>query len=202
MPDRTGRQIRTSAGGFTTRDENGPMICGYFAVFNSNYEWWPGEYEQVAPGAFSDCLSGDVRALADHQSLLVLGRTTAGTLTLREDERGLYGEIRINERDSDAMNLYARVQRGDVTQCSFGFDITDEEYIKNPDGTCLWLIRKVVLYEVSVVTFPAYEETSVEARMDNHKDLKLRRDERWRRQMKERLRNGNQNNFAAEKAGG
>lgn len=201
MPDRSVRQIRTCAAGFHTREDDGPVICGYFAVFNSNYEWWPGEYEQVAPGAFSDCLNGDVRALADHVSLLVLGRTTAGTLTLREDEHGLYGEIRINERDSDAMNLYARVQRGDVTQCSFGFDIVDEEYIKNPDGSCLWLIRKVVLYEVSVVTFPAYTETSVEARKHDYKELKERRDERWRRQMKERLKRGNQNNFAQKETG-
>lgn len=201
MPDRYVRQIRTSTAGFHTRDDDGPVICGYFAVFNSNYEWWPGEYEQVAPGAFSDCLNGDVRALADHVSLLVLGRTTAGTLTLREDEHGLYGEIKINERDSDAMNLYARVQRGDVTQCSFGFDIVDEEYIKNPDGGCLWLIRKVILYEVSVVTFPAYEETSVEARKHDCKELKARRDERWRRQMKERLKRGNQNNFAQKETG-
>ena len=85
------------------------------------------------------------------------------------------------------MNLYARVQRGDVTQCSFGFDILDEEYIRNPDGTTLWILRKVLLYEVSVVTFPAYEETSVEARKRDYASLKERRDSMWREKMKERL---------------
>ena len=93
--------------------------------------------------------------MCDHDTRIVLGRTAAGTLTLTEDERGLYGVIKINTADGDAMNLYARVQRGDVSQCSFGFDILDEEYIINPDGSELWLIRKVKLYEVSVVTFPA-----------------------------------------------
>lgn len=157
-PDRQARQIRSIPGSFQTRTlENGePVIEGYFAVFNSDYFLWPG--------AFADDLHADVRALCDHDTRIVLGRTTAGTLTLTEDERGLYGVIKINTADGDAMNLYARVQRGDVSQCSFGFDILDEEYIINPDGSELWLIRKVKLYEVSVVTFPAYEETSVSAR--------------------------------------
>lgn len=188
--DRKMRQVRARAGQFTTtRSEDGsPVIAGYFAVFNSDYEIWPGAVEQVAPGAFADTLGGDVRALTDHLTHLVLGRTTAGTLTLREDEHGLYGEIKINERDSDAMNLYARVQRGDVTQCSFGFDITDEEYIERPDGSCLWVIRKVVLYEVSVCTFPAYAETSVEARRADLETIRRRRLEQRRTKLKERLK--------------
>jgi HK97 family phage prohead protease len=190
IPNRSLRQLRSGNAGFKTRDENGPVIAGYFAVFNSPYEWCPGYVEQVAPGAFSATLGGDIRALADHDSRLVLGRTTAGTLTLQEDEHGLYGEIRINENDSDAMNLYARVQRGDVTQCSFGFDIEDEEYIHDADtNTDLWVIRSVKLYEVSVVTFPAYEETSVEARQSD-KNLEALRSARWRKKMKERLKHG------------
>jgi HK97 family phage prohead protease len=149
----------------TRNDENGPVIAGYFAVFNNPTELWHGCIEQVAPGAFNSSLNGDVRALIDHDTRLVIGRTTAGTLSLREDGTGLYGEIKINEHDSDAMNLYARVQRGDVSQCSFGFDIVAEDYVLSQDGqTCTWTVRDVVLYEVSVVTFPAYEATSVEAR--------------------------------------
>ncbi len=192
MPERTpGRQIRSVSANFTTRtDDKGPVIAGYFAVFNSPYELFCGCIEKVAPGAFAECLEQDVRALIDHDTRLVLGRTIAGTLTLREDEHGLYGEIRINEHDSDAMNLYARVQRGDVTQCSFGFDIISEEYEVSPDGqTCTWTIRKVFLYEVSVVTFPAYEATSVEARgLDNGGTLSLRRLERRKKELIERIR--------------
>lgn len=188
-PDRQARQIRSIPGSFQTRTlENGePVIEGYFAVFNSDYFLWPGATERVATGAFADELHADVRALCDHDTRIVLGRTAAGTLTLTEDERGLYGVIKINTADGDAMNLYARVQRGDVSQCSFGFDILDEEYIINPDGSELWLIRKVKLYEVSVVTFPAYEETSVSARSADTPARRERRLAAWKNIMKERL---------------
>lgn len=183
------RRVRSAPVDFQARSEDGgPIIEGYFAVFNSDYVLWPGAAEQVAPGAFASSLGvHDIRALVDHESRLVLGRTGSGTLTLREDDRGLYGVIKINEADSDAMNLYARVQRGDVSQCSFGFDILDEEYIQSPDGSCRWILRDVRLYEVSVVTFPAYEETSVSARKRDYEEIKRRQTEVWRNNMKERL---------------
>lgn len=192
MPDKRmlHRQFRSVPVSFQTRsDETGPVIAGYFAVFNNPTELWPGCIEQIAPGAFASSLNGDVRALIDHDTRLVIGRTVAGTLTLREDATGLYGEIKINEHDSDAMNLYARVQRGDVSQCSFGFDITAEDYVVSPDGqTCTWTIRDVVLYEVSIVTFPAYEATSVEARnSDAAASLKSTRLERRKKELLERI---------------
>ena len=186
--DRKMRQVRARSGQFTARtDESGPVIEGYFAVFNSDYEIWPGATEQVAPGAFASSLGGDVRALTDHLTHLVLGRTTAGTLTLREDEHGLFGTLLVNEHDSDAMNLYARAQRGDVSQCSFGFDITDEEYISRPDGSSLWIIKDVILYEVSVCTFPAYAETSVEARRADLDTIRRRSIELRKAKLKERI---------------
>lgn len=182
------RQIRSCGAEFHTRAEGGPVIEGYFSVFNRNYELWPGAAEQVAPGAFRETLGGDIRALADHDTRLVLGRTTAGTLELREDDKGLFGTIKINEQDSDAMNLYARVQRGDVSQCSFGFDILDEEFIEQPDGGALWIIRKVKLYEVSVVTFPAYVETAVSARKEEADTVRRRRLDAWKNEMKARMK--------------
>ena len=185
----TARTVRSIGSSFKTRGTpDGPVIEGYFAVFNSNYDLWPGAAEQVAPGAFSNCLGGDVRALADHDTRIVLGRTTAGTLTLQEDEHGLFGTIRINEQDSDAMNLYARVQRGDVSQCSFGFDILREECVENPDGSVLWIIREVLLYEVSVCTFPAYTETSVQARQADLETIRSREFELRRTKIKERMK--------------
>lgn len=194
MPDsktRTQRQFRSAPVAFQTRsDENGPVIAGYFAVFNNPTELWPGCIEQIAPGAFASSLGGDVRALIDHDTRLVIGRTTVGTLTLREDATGLYGEIKINEHDSDAMNLYARVQRGDVSQCSFGFDIIAEDYVASPDGqTCTWTVRDLVLYEVSVVTFPAYEATSVSARdAAGTASITASRLERRKNDLKERIK--------------
>mgnify|MGYP001155378273 CR=1 FL=1 len=189
MPnEREQRQVRCVMQQFQTRDAGNDLyIEGYFAVFNSEYPLWEGATEIVKPGAFTNSISGDVRALINHDSSLVLGRTKAGTLTLRQDERGLWGSIKINRDDVDAMNLYARVQRGDVSQCSFGFDIKSEEFVENPDGSVRWIIKDVVLYEVSVCTFPAYAETSVEARKNDLDTIRRREGELWKTKMKERI---------------
>lgn len=186
---RQGRQLRSTPQQFRTRDDGDDLIIeGYFAVFDSPYVLWDGATEIVKPGAFAGCLSGDIRALIDHDTRLVLGRTKAGTLTLREDARGLYGTIKINRDDADAMSLYARVQRGDVDQCSFGFDIERETFIDLGDGRCRWEIEKVnPLFEVSVCTFPAYEGTSVSARRQQLETIKQREAQAWRESMKSRL---------------
>ena len=113
----------------------------------------------------------------------------AGTLELKEDEKGLFGRIRINQQDADAMNLYHRVQREDVDQWSFGFDILDEEMVEGPGaGVVQWRIKKVKLYEVSVVTFPAYEQTSVQARKKDYQQARERKLEQWRIGMKTKLK--------------
>lgn len=185
-----GRQYRYVPAKMQVRsEESGPVIACHFAVFNTPTELWHGCIEQIAPGAFASSLTRDVRALIDHETRLVIGRTVAGTLTLQEDAIGLYGEIKINEHDSDAMNLYARVQRGDVSQCSFGFDIVAEDYVVSPDGqTCTWTIREVILYEVSVVTFPAYEATSAIARASSDAaSLKTARLARRKKELLERI---------------
>ena len=184
-----GRQYRCIPARMLARsDDSGPVIACHFAVFNTPTELWPGCIEQIAPGAFASSLGLDIRALINHETRLVLGRTVAGTLSLQEDATGLYGEIKINEQDSDAMNLYARVQRGDVSQCSFGFDIVAEDYVVAPDGTCTWTIRDLVLYEVSVVTFPAYSATSAMARNDGgHDSLKTIRLKRRKKELLERI---------------
>lgn len=190
MPnERQQRQVRCVAQQFQTRSANDDLfIEGYFSVFNSEYPLWEGASEIVKPGAFTNSVSGDVRALINHDSSLVLGRTKTGTLTLRQDERGLWGSIRINRDDVDAMNLYARVQRGDVDQCSFGFDIKRETFVDLGDGKCRWEIEEVdPLYEVSVCTFPAYTETSVSARKQDLAEIEKRRAEAWRSDMKKKL---------------
>ena len=195
--ERTMRQMRSIASEFKTREDGeAKRIEGYFAVFNSNYQIAPDMTESVAPGAFTDTLGGDIRALIDHETMYVLGRTTAGTLELREDETGLWGSILINPNDQDAMNLWHRVERGDVNQCSFGFDILEEETEFLEDGSVHWTIDRVRLYEVSVCTFPAYAETSVEARREDKAQLIKRQNEVWREEMRERLRgvkNGTKN---------
>lgn len=185
-------QMRSSASQFTTREDGEELrIEGYFAIFNSNYEMFADASESIAPGAFTNALNDDIRALINHDTTLVLGRNTAGTLQLREDDKGLWGSIIINPKDSDAMNIYARVQRGDVSQCSFGFDILDEETEFQGDGSVHWTIKAVKLYEVSICTFPAYEATSVDARMKDFEALKKRAKEAWRAKMLEKLKGVN-----------
>lgn len=178
---------------FETREDGETYaIEGYFAVFNSNYDMAPGMSESIAPGAFTSSLSGDIRALINHDTTLVIGRTKAGTLELREDSRGLWGHIDINPNDVDAMNLYARVKRGDVDQCSIGFDILSEETELLDDGGVHWTIQDVKLYEVSCCTFPAYESTNISARSQQFEEIKRREAEAWKESMKERLRNGSE----------
>lgn len=179
--NRLQRQIRSVSSNFETRDDNGVLkIEGYFAVFNSVYQIYDDLSESIAPEAFDDALGDDIRALIDHDTRLVLGRNTAHTLELRVDSHGLFGSITINPNDQDAMNLYARVQRGDVDQCSFGFNILSEDYDVREDGSVHWTIRKVKLYEVSVCTFPAYEETNVKARSAERDEIKRKALEAWR----------------------
>ena len=177
---------------FATREDGEELsIEGYFAVFNSNYDILPGATESIAPGAFAEAISGDVRALVNHDTTLVLGRNKAGTLELKEDARGLWGKVRVNPNDSAAMDLYERVKRGDVDGCSIGFDIADEETEFRENGDVHWTIKKVnPLYEVSCCTFPAYTETSISARAEQLDQIKKREAEAWRARVKERLHNG------------
>ena len=187
--DREKMQMRSATSKFEVRESGEELyIEGYFSVFNSNYELWEGASESVAPGAFSNTLGGDIRALINHEPRLVLGRNKAGTLELKEDSHGLWGKVRINPNDSDAMNLYERVKRGDVDQCSFGFDIIREDTEFREDGSVHWTIKEVRLYEVSVCTFPAYEETSVSARQKDYEEIQKRKAETWRETMRLKLK--------------
>lgn len=190
--ERAERQLQNRSAEFTTREDGDSLsIEGYFAVFNSTYEIAPGMSESIAPGAFSGSISGDVRALINHDTTLVLGRSKAGTLELREDAHGLWGKILVNPNDVDAMNLYSRVKRGDVDQCSIGFEIRSEDTEIREDGSIHWTIKEVdPLYEVSCCTFPAYEETNIAARAKQREDIRQRELQVWREQMKERLSHG------------
>ena len=166
---------------FQTREENGSRyIEGYFALYNSEYWVSQNAYETIDPGAFHLERDTDVRALTNHDSTLVLGRTSSGTLQLRSDENGLWGSVLINERDQDAVNAYERVRRGDVSQCSFGFCILDENIEHRADGYTIWHLRDIELHEVSICTFPAYKDTEVEARTAELDRMARRELKAWR----------------------
>lgn len=183
------RQLRGIFSEFQTRtEETGDLyISGYFAVFNSDYEVWSGATESIAETAFDGALADDIRCLINHETRLVLGRTKSGTLILKTDSRGLWGEVKINPNDQDAINLYERVKRGDVDQCSFGFEILDEEFEDRGDSVH-WTIKKVKLYEVSVVTFPAYTDTNVSARKLELEEIKRRSFEMWKDKVTKKLK--------------
>jgi hypothetical protein len=185
-----GMQTRSIITDLQTRAEEDEMLIeGYFAVFNKLTELWRGAFEEIAPEAFNSTLGNDIRALTNHDTSLVLGRNKANTLELKTDSHGLWGSVRINPNDTDAVNLYQRVKRGDVDQCSFGFNILNEETEYRDDGTVKWTIKEIDLHEVSVCTFPAYEETGVQARQKEVEQHRKRQLEAKKNELKERLKN-------------
>lgn len=192
--ERLERQLRTAESNFETREDGEDLIIeGYFAVYNSNYDIYEGMSESIAPGAFAETLGNDIRALTNHDTSLVLGRNRAGTLELRDDSHGLWGRIKINPNDQDALNTYERVKRGDVNQCSIGFNILSEETDFREDGSIHWTITKIDLFEVSVCTFPAYEETNISARKHDAEEIKKRASEAWKEKTMKKLKGESEN---------
>lgn len=172
----------------TRSGENGePIIEGYFSVFGQETEIWEGMYEQIAEGAFTKYLNNDIRCLFNHNSANVMGRTTAGTLILKEDSHGLFGSLKVNTDDRMAMDVYARVKRGDISGCSFGFFPVVEEWIDGPHNTTHWTVKEADLREVSICTFPAYPQTEITARasMRNNHCEELRK--KTKKMLKSRL---------------
>lgn len=138
----------------------GRTLTGYAAVFNAETRIG-GFSERIAPGAFRDSLASgrDVLALLDHKPDTLLGRTKSGTLTLREDDKGLAFELPLPDTQA-GRDLIALAERGDLGGMSFGFRAIDEAW--NGDTREL---RQVELYEVSVVqSWPAYQQTEISLR--------------------------------------
>ena len=145
-------------------DSDGPVITGYAAVFDLLSEDLGGFKERVLPGAFTDTLKGkpDVKALIDHDSSKILGRTTAGTLKLEEDKKGL--AVRISPADTTAgTDILKSIKRGDIDQMSFAFQTVTDRWHTEDEEEIRELVE-VKLFEVSIVAFPAYQDTSVAVR--------------------------------------
>ena len=187
------RVIRMRDAAVRERD-GGRYLEGYFAVFGEPYQVCAGWVETISPGAFARYLATgqDVKVLWNHDTNVVLGSTANGTASLREDEIGLFGSVLINDKDQDAVNAHARVERGDVDGCSFGFEIARQEEWWDDDGVYHTRIMEVdPLYEVSPCTFPAYTSTSISARaaqtlVEAREKLERAQAERrrqWREQM-------------------
>ena len=145
-------------------DTDNSKIIGYAAVFNSLSEDMWGMREQVAPGAFTKTIKeDDVRALMNHDPNYVLARNKSGTLALSEDNKGL--RVNINPPDTQwAKDLKISIKRGDVNQMSFAFRTVQDKWDYRDPNEVLRTLIEVTLYDVSVVTYPAYPETSVQVR--------------------------------------
>jgi uncharacterized protein len=172
-----------------TREEQSPdemIIEGYFALYESETELWKGSYEIITKGAFDNTLNNDIRALWNHNTQFVLGRNTNGSLELRTDDKGLFGIIKL-PKTQYAQDLYTLVKRGDIDQCSFGFNILAEDLEELASGGYRWRINEIDLHEISVVTFPAYENTSVQARSKEVEQIKARKIEEKRNNLTKRV---------------
>lgn len=149
-----------------TRDDGKRTIRGHAAVFNQLSEDLGGFREQISPGAFADAIkTDDVRALFNHNPDYVLGRNLAGTLKMSEDARGL--AIEIDPPDTQvARDLVVSMERGDITQMSFGFSVrpNGQNWGKDDEGKVVRTLTKLRLFDVSPVTYPAYPQTDVAVR--------------------------------------
>jgi hypothetical protein len=148
-------------------DQKNPKIEGHAAVFNQRTELWSGFWEQVSPGAFADALrSDDIYALWNHDPSSVLGNTGSKTLILSEDNIGLRYEI-MPPDTTLGKDLTTLIKRGDVRKASFGFNIEDEKIEKLADGKGVMrtILKVKPLFDISPVTYPAYQQTDAHVRM-------------------------------------
>ena len=146
----------------TVGDTDSRSITGYAAVFNQETDIGGMFREVIRPGAFSRAIEEDqdVRALWNHNPDVILGRTVADTLSLNEDERGL--EITIDPPDTQAgRDMVESISRGDVTTMSFAFAARSETWTEEEGKLPLRELNDVDLYDISPVTYPAYQGTSV-----------------------------------------
>lgn len=157
-------EIRSLAQPVEAREADGKrMAAGYAAVFNSETNIGGYFREVIAPGAFSESIAeGNVRAYFDHDTGRVLGRQSAGTLRLSEDERGLAVEIDL-PNTSDGRDVTELLDRGDVDGMSFAFRVRHEEWDETVDPP-LRTIHSLELREVSIVSEPQYSDTSIALR--------------------------------------
>lgn len=147
-------------------DMESRRVVGYAAVFNSASETlWSSFVEEVDAHAFDDADMSDVRALFNHDENKILARTP-NTLSISVDERGVRYEFDM-PNTTYGNDLLESMRRGDVTQSSFGFTVTEDEWIDRSEDQLLPLRRILKVgrvFDVSPVTYPAYPETTSEVR--------------------------------------
>ena len=165
-------ESRSFAGSVEVRkkDDGSAVIAGLAAVFDKRSDNLGGFREQIAPGAFDDTDMSDVRGLFNHDSNFVLGRNRSNTLRLKRTSEGLTYEIDLPDNGTIRDLVLGPIERGDVSQSSFGFIVGqgNDEWIEDDEGVLIRTIHKIrELFDVSPVTFPAYPDATVGVRSMN-----------------------------------
>lgn len=141
--------------------EQPTRIIGYGSVFNSRSEPLWGFREIIKPGAFDDVLGDDVRGLFNHDPNFILGRSSSGTLTIDVDDKGLRYDINAPDTQTIRDLVLAPMLRGDINQSSFAFRVArdGEHWLEDEEGIVIREISRFSrLFDVSPVTYPAYQE--------------------------------------------
>lgn len=155
-------------------DDEKMIVEGYALRFNTLSNDLGGFVETISPEALKEADLSDVRCLIDHDSSKVLGRTTSETLELKIDDEGLYFRTQLPDT-TYARDLYENIRLGNINQCSFGFilDEDGDEFEKRDDGLFKRTLRKIKsLFDVSIVTYPAYNDTQVAPALRSIENIK------------------------------
>lgn len=177
------KEFRTSDNIIAKDDEN-MIVEGYALKFNKESNLLGEFVEVISPEALRNADLSDVRCLIDHNSSYVLGRTVADTLKLEVDDVGLRFRCEL-PNTSYARDLYENIKLGNINQCSFGFTIEEDgdEFERREDGIFKRTVNKIrSLFDVSIVTYPAYEDTDVAPALRSIKNIK----ENERKQIEQR----------------
>ena len=157
------REVRAGIPAEIRQDGDGIKVEGYAAVFNEETDIGGYFREIIKPGAFKDAIGrDDVVFLINHEGL-PLARTRSGTLRLTEDSHGLKIETTLDAEDPDVKSISGKMKRGDLDKMSFAFYPDIQEWDESGD-TPLRTISRASLYDVSIVTTPAYDGTEIALR--------------------------------------
>lgn len=175
-------------------DNEKMIVEGYALRFNTLSNDLGGFVETISPQALKDADLSDVRCLIDHDSSKVLGRTTSKTLDLKVDDEGLYFRCQLPDT-SYSRDLYENIRVGNINQCSFGFILDDDgdTIEKRDDGLFKRTLNKIrSLFDVSVVTYPAYNDTDVAPALRSIEAVKEQEQEEIRMRQQEEIRTQNE----------
>lgn len=161
------RSIRAAEIRVSTGANGAVVLAGYAVIFNSPSVDLGGFTEIVASGTFSRTLreSPDILCLRDHVPSQLLGRTTAGTLTLNQDSKGLAFSVSLPNTPI-ALDTAENIRLGNLDACSFGFSVPQggDKWVTTSDGSIVRTLNDVDLAEISITSFAAYPATSVNLR--------------------------------------